>query len=381
MINLEELHFCDGIGELIYRKRRYLSEFFEESPFWEELVDCLCRGSIQQTGKDVLNTLNYIRYCGVVLHYKYKPVYDFLPDEMYDRFLNDFLDVNLSRHGETRNFFIALRMLRASIHADPDFLAFLDDFEKNDPQYQDYLWCVKHKAQLGYIYYRLERLDDLFAKKWDLDFTPCIEKPEYMVDFFQASKEITQNFNFEIMEKILSLYEYRWERALCFRYIGEGFSTGMDRFDIYEEKLDKIFELVATPHHRELKSELENEAISAPAMPATEAPKKEIPEIFQTDEAKELLEKLRQANLLDEKYQPVGGLSNAQKGLIAATLLKRLDKFNVNTQWQLVCEGLWGMVKYDSIRVAYKQVYGDSLKNLSRQNQEFLEKVEELFED
>ena len=366
-----------AVGELIYCERKCLAEFFEESPFWEELVDCLCRGVIQFSSMDVLDKLNHIRYCGVVFHYKYKPVYDFLPAEMFDRFFEGFLSENLGRHGDTHNFFIALRMLRASSHADPDFLAFLDDFEKNDRYYK----FIIRKGKLGGVIPRLERLDDLFAKKWDLDFTPCIEKPEYMVDFFQASKEITQNFNFEIMEKILSLYEYRWERALCFRYIGEGFSTGMDRFDIYEEKLDKIFELVATPHHRELKSELENEAISAPAMPATEAPKKEIPEIFQTDEAKELLEKLRQANLLDEKYQPVGGLSNAQKGLIAATLLKRLDKFNVNTQWQLVCEGLWGMVKYDSIRVAYKQVYGDSLKNLSRQNQEFLEKVEELFED
>ncbi len=378
IINLDDHYFYGGIRELIYRKRRYLSEFFEESPFWEELVDCLCDGVIQFSSKDVLDKLNYIRYCGVVFHYKYKPAYDFLPAEMFDRFFEHFLSENLGRHGDASNFFIALRMLRASSHADPDFLAFLDDFEKNDRYYK----FIIYKGKLGGVIPRSDPdFDKLFAQKWDLDFTPCIEKPEYMVDFYHASKEITQNFNFEIMEKMLSLYEYRWERALCFRYIGEGFSTGMDRFDIYEEKLDKIFELVATPHNRELKFDSENEAIPAPAMPATKAPKKEIPEIFQTDEAKEMLEKLRQAKWLDEKYQPVGGLSNAQKGLIAATLLKRLDKFNVNTQWQLVCEGLWGMQKYDSIRVAYKQVYGDRLKNLSRQNQEFFEKVEELFED
>ena len=368
-----------AVGELIYCERKCLAEFFEESPFWEELVDCLCEGVIQYTSMDVLDTLNYIRYCGVVFHYKYKPVYDFLPAEMFDLFFEGFLSENLRQHDKMYNFFLALRMLRASSHADPDFLAFLDDL-KNDRYYK---FLIYKRKLGGFIPPSNPDYDKLFAQKWDLDFTPCIEKPEHMYDFYKASKEITQNFNFEIMEKILSLYEYRWERALCFRYIGEDIQTGMRKFkfDIFEEKLDKIYKLVAIPDAREIKSHLEDEAISAPAMPATEAPKKEIPEIFQTDEAKEWLEKLRQANLLDEKYQPVGGLSNAQKGLIATTLLKRLDKFNVNTQWQLVCEGLWGMVKYDSIRVAYKQVYGDNLKNLSRQNQKFLEKVEDVFED
>ena len=47
-------------------------------------------------------------------------------------------------------------------------------------------------------------------------------------------------------------------------------------------------------------------------------------EELQTEQAEDLFEKLREAGMVDERMQPVG-LSNAEKGILAFELARRLD--------------------------------------------------------
>lgn len=354
--------------EFFYRSRKSLAEFFDESPFWEELLNLFANKFFVRSNSDYclpLIFLNEVRWRCVYMNQEDMHFFDDVAKR------RDFVFNHMFKPAEVLLLHVAFKTFKSTQKVKENPPVWLDSFEKVLNA------LVRKKADWGSVFFS-QRIDNapIFDQTWDFDFSACPEVPEYISGhaFFEY---ISEKYNLEkktdsdsvmkALEPLLSLYTNKWERtSMSFKledwYISKVLDDGTPRFRTHTSRR------VIRPIHQPPKIE-------------TKAPKKEIPEIFKTDEAKELLEKLRQANLLDEKYQPVGGLSNAQKGLIVTTLLKRLDKFNVNTQWQLVCEGLWGMVKYDSIRVAYKQVYGDNLKNLSRQNQEFLEKVEELFED
>ena len=73
------------------------------------------------------------------------------------------------------------------------------------------------------------------------------------------------------------------------------------------------------------------------------------PTELQTQEAEKLFEKLREAGMVDERMQPVG-LSNAEKGILAFELARRLD---IQNQWQ-VFANLWGTTP-GTLRSAYNR--------------------------
>ena len=72
-------------------------------------------------------------------------------------------------------------------------------------------------------------------------------------------------------------------------------------------------------------------------------------EELQTQQAEDLFEKLREAGMVDERMQPVG-LSNAEKGILAFELAKRLD---IQNQWQVFAT-LWGTTP-GTLRSAYNR--------------------------
>ena len=72
-------------------------------------------------------------------------------------------------------------------------------------------------------------------------------------------------------------------------------------------------------------------------------------EELQTEQAEDLFEKLREAGMVDEQLQPVG-LSNADKGILAFELAKRLD---IQNQWQVFAT-LWGTTP-GTLRSAYNR--------------------------
>ena len=72
-------------------------------------------------------------------------------------------------------------------------------------------------------------------------------------------------------------------------------------------------------------------------------------EELQTEQAEDLFEKLREAGMVDERMQPVG-LSNADKGILAFELAKRLD---IQNQWQVFAT-LWGTTP-GTLRSAYNR--------------------------
>ena len=72
-------------------------------------------------------------------------------------------------------------------------------------------------------------------------------------------------------------------------------------------------------------------------------------EELQTEQAEDLFEKLREAGMVDERMQPVG-LSNADKGILAFELARRLD---IQNQWQVFAT-LWGTTP-GTLRSAYNR--------------------------
>lgn len=74
-----------------------------------------------------------------------------------------------------------------------------------------------------------------------------------------------------------------------------------------------------------------------------------VPPQLDTDEARQLLARLSEAALLDGGWQPAG-LSNAEKGVLAWLLARRLKIGNV---WQTFA-ALWGM-KVETLRTAYNR--------------------------
>ena len=80
-------------------------------------------------------------------------------------------------------------------------------------------------------------------------------------------------------------------------------------------------------------------------------------EELQTQQAEDLFEKLREAGMVDERMQPVG-LSNAEKGILAFELAKRLD---IQNQWQVFAT-LWGTTP-GTLRSAYNKA-NDQRKTL-----------------
>ena len=86
-------------------------------------------------------------------------------------------------------------------------------------------------------------------------------------------------------------------------------------------------------------------------------------EELQTEQAEDLFEKLREAGMVDERMQPVG-LSNAEKGILAFELAKRLD---IQNQWQ-VFANLWGTTP-GTLRSAYNKA------NDQRKTLKFIEKL------
>lgn len=92
---------------------------------------------------------------------------------------------------------------------------------------------------------------------------------------------------------------------------------------------------------------------NAPAPPA-------IPEILDTPQARSLLRKLTEGQILDEHWQPLG-LSNAEKGIVAQYLSGRL---NIAAQWQTF-GSLWNMKPETLRRAASKAL--DQRKTLDFQ--------------
>ena len=74
-----------------------------------------------------------------------------------------------------------------------------------------------------------------------------------------------------------------------------------------------------------------------------------LPEELQTLQAEDLFGKLREAGMVDARMQPIG-LSNAEKGILAFELARRLD---IQNQWQ-VFANLWGTTP-GTLRSAYNR--------------------------
>ena len=74
-----------------------------------------------------------------------------------------------------------------------------------------------------------------------------------------------------------------------------------------------------------------------------------LPEELQTLQAEDLLGKLREAGMVDARMQPIG-LSNAEKGILAFELARRLD---IQNQWQVFAT-LWGTTP-GTLRSAYNR--------------------------
>ena len=87
------------------------------------------------------------------------------------------------------------------------------------------------------------------------------------------------------------------------------------------------------------------------------------PDELQTPQAEDLFEKLREAGMVDERMQPVG-LSNAEKGILAFELAKRLD---IQNQWQVFAT-LWGTTS-GTLRSAYNKA------NDQRKTLKFIERL------
>jgi len=75
----------------------------------------------------------------------------------------------------------------------------------------------------------------------------------------------------------------------------------------------------------------------------------ELPAELCTAEARALHERLMDAGMMDDDWQPVG-LSNAQKGLLTFYLAAKLD---IGSQWK-VFAALWGM-NAETLRRAYNK--------------------------
>ena len=86
-------------------------------------------------------------------------------------------------------------------------------------------------------------------------------------------------------------------------------------------------------------------------------------EELQTQQAEDLFEKLREAGMVDERMQPIG-LSNAEKGILAFELAKRLD---IQNQWQVFAT-LWGTTP-GTLRSAYNKA------NDQRKTLKFIERL------
>ena len=91
-------------------------------------------------------------------------------------------------------------------------------------------------------------------------------------------------------------------------------------------------------------------------------------EELQTEQAEDLFEKLREAGMVDERMQPVG-LSNADKGILAFELAKRLD---IQNQWQVFAT-LWGTTP-GTLRSAYNRAI-DQQKTML-----FIEKLKNILD-
>ena len=86
-------------------------------------------------------------------------------------------------------------------------------------------------------------------------------------------------------------------------------------------------------------------------------------EELKTEQAEDLFEKLREEGMVDARMQPIG-LSNAEKGVLAFELAKRLD---IQNQWQ-VFANLWGTTP-GNLRSAYNKA------NDQRKTLKFIEKI------
>ena len=74
-----------------------------------------------------------------------------------------------------------------------------------------------------------------------------------------------------------------------------------------------------------------------------------LPDVFNTPEAGKLLERLMNAHLLDEYWQPIN-LSNTEKGVLAQYIAGQL---NLKMQWQTFSR-LWNM-RPEALRKAYNK--------------------------
>ena len=88
-----------------------------------------------------------------------------------------------------------------------------------------------------------------------------------------------------------------------------------------------------------------------------------LPDVLCTPEAIALCTKLREAGMVDERMQPIG-LSNAERGILAIELARRLD---IQNQWQVFAT-LWGTTS-GTLRSAYNKA------NDQRKTLKFIEKL------
>ena len=134
-------------------------------------------------------------------------------------------------------------------------------------------------------------------------------------------------------------------------------------------------------HHKEMTINVSNKADIAALVKAFMADDAEeveevqdtaqpicLSEELQTEQAEDLFEKLREAGMVDERMQPVG-LSNADKGILAFELAKRLD---IQNQWQVFAT-LWGTTP-GTLRSAYNRAI-DQQKTML-----FIEKLKNILD-
>lgn len=91
--------------------------------------------------------------------------------------------------------------------------------------------------------------------------------------------------------------------------------------------------------------------------------------VFTTEEAKKLLVKFQCANMLNEKWYPLG-LTNSEKGILAWFLA---GKLNIPNQWQ-VFGHLWSM-KSETLRSAYNKAMDQ------KKTKDFLDKLKHIVND